>query len=174
MPAKLTVTQDNIAKIQKALRDLSRTTVCVGIPESKTKRRDPDKITNATLGYIHEYGSPANNIPARRWLKPGIEASRATWEGFLQQAATFAMEGRPETVDKALHAAGDTAVQSVKNYITAGISPPLKPRTMAARRAKHRNTKTGPSPLPPQFGGLTPLVDTSQMLNSITYTVVKK
>ena len=71
MPAKLTITQDNLANIQKALHDLSRTTVHVGIPEEKSKRKSPDKMTNAALGYIHEYGSPANNIPARPWLKTG-------------------------------------------------------------------------------------------------------
>ena len=83
------------------------------------------------------------------------------------------MEGKIASVDKALNAAGDTAVQSVKTRTTAGVPPPLAPRTMAARRRKHKNTATGASPLPPQFGGFTPLVDTAQMLNSVTYVVKK-
>lgn len=173
MPAKLTITQDNVANIQKALRELSRTTVYVGIPEEKNKRKSPDKMNNATLGYIHEYGSPVNNIPARAWLKPGIEASRTKWEDYLRQAAKLAMEGKPESMTKAFMAAGDTAVQSVKKRTTAGVPPPLAPRTIAARRRKHKNTKTGPSELHPMFGGMTPLVDTAQMLNSVAYTIRK-
>src|SRR5580765_389883 len=165
MAAKLTITQDNVAKIQSALRELSRTTVHVGIPEEKTTRKSPDKMNNATLGYIHEYGSPANNIPARAWLKPGIEASRTEWEGYLKQAATLAMEGNPESMQKAFMAAGDTAVQSVKKRTTAGVPPPLAPRTRAARMRKHKNTKPGASPLPAMFGGLTPLIDSGQMYN---------
>ena len=162
-----------MAKIQSALRQLSRTTVYVGIPEEKTTRKSSDKMTNATLGYIHEYGSPANNIPARAWLKPGIEASRTKWEGYLKQAATLAMEGKPESMEKAFNAAGMTAMQSVKTRTAAGIPPPLAPRTMAARRRKHKNTKPGNSPLPQMFGGFTPLVDTGQLLASVTYVVRK-
>ena len=173
MPAKLTITQDNVANIKKAMRELSRTTVMVGIPESKNKRKSPDKMNNATLGYIHEYGSPANNIPARAWLRPGIEASRTKWEDYLRQAARLAMEGKPESMDKAFNAAGMTAVQSVKTRTSAGVPPPLAPRTIAARRRKHKNTKAGISTLPPQFGGMTPLIDTAQMLNSVTYTIRK-
>lgn len=176
MPAKLTITQDNTANIKKAILDLARTTVHVGIPSEKASRKatsGKEQMTNATLGYIHEFGSPAHNIPARAWLVPGVVASKDKWTNYLEQAAKLAFEGKPASVDKALHAAGTTARDSVKQRISAGIAPPLAESTKQRRRGKHKNTKAGPSDLAPHFGGFTPLVDTAQMLNSITYALRK-
>lgn len=47
--------------------------VLIGIPMSTTERPDGE-ITNAELGYIHEYGAPEANIPARPFLIPGVES----------------------------------------------------------------------------------------------------
>src|SRR4051812_46011538 len=171
MPAKLTVTKSETANFQKALRELVRTKVMVGIPSDKNTRKD--QMTNAVLGYIHEFGSPIHNIPAHAWLVPGVKASEKQWTNYLQQAAKLAFEGKPAAVDRAFHAAGTVAVGSVKTRITAGIAPPLAELTKQRRRAKHKNTKAGPSVLPQRFGGFTPLVDTAQMLNSITYSIQK-
>jgi hypothetical protein len=150
---------------------MAKTRLVVGIPEEKTKRND--KMNNATLGYIHEFGSPANNIPARAWLVPGVKASQPKWTKLMEKAGQFAFEGELPKFDAAMNSAGTVAVSSVKTHITAGIPPPLAPLTRARRQAKRKKTKTGPSPLPSMFGGMTPLVDTAQMLNSVTYVLRK-
>ena len=68
-------------------------------------------------------------------------------------------------MDKALHAAGTTAVSAVKNRIVAGLQPPLSPVTIARRRART------PSRQARSQSDTTPLVDTAQMLNSISYVI---
>jgi len=149
----------------------------VGVPEESPARRmvkgQKQAMNNATLAYIHENGSPINHIPARPFLRPGIKNSQSQWMKYIEQAATFAFEGKPGASDKAWNAAGTVVVNAVKKRITAGIPPPLRPRTIAARKRKHRKTRTVDPDLPPVFQGMTPLVDTAQLLNSITYVVRK-
>lgn len=168
----ITITQDNVKSITKAVRDLARTTLHVGIPEDKSARQE-NTMNNATLGYIHEYGSPRANIPPRPWLQPGVIESKDKWMGYLRLAGKQAFEGKPDSVDTALHMAGTVARDSVKVRIISGITPALAESTKRRRQAKHKNTKTGTSELPQEFGGFTPLIDTGQFYNSITYVLRK-
>jgi hypothetical protein len=197
-----------------AFEELAETAVYVGIPAASKSRTMSlyqeaqnmlkggsagKSIDNATLGYIHETGSPANNIPARPFLKTGVRDSASKWSPYLEQAAEAAFNGDTGVVKRALNAAGSIASIAVKKKITEGIPPPIKPATMAAR-ARHRGGRTPkqrlkraqdraayrafyaaykadkaaggtPSVL---AGGVTPLVDTGQLLNSITYVVGKQ
>jgi hypothetical protein len=70
----VTVLKDEVARAMKSVRALTGQRVMVGIPESTTERPDKSGITNAALGYIHTYGAPSRNIPARPFLAPGIES----------------------------------------------------------------------------------------------------
>jgi hypothetical protein len=191
--------------IARATKKLSRTRVLVGIPADTTERRmtayqeahnmlrggkAPESINNAALGYIHEFGSPARNIPGRPFLVPGVKNSRGRWEKYLRQVAKAALEGQDGIMDRALNAAGQVAVDAVKATITAGIPPPIKPASMAAR-ARHRLGGGANAAAREAYrgfheryeagietsvtgGGVTPLIDTAQLLNSITYSVEKK
>jgi hypothetical protein len=87
---------------------------------------------------------------------------------YLKQAIEHALAGNASAVDRALNAAGLTAVAAVKNRIVAGLSPPLRPATVRARR---RRTKSRIATSPTH---VTPLVDTGQFLNSISYVVRRK
>jgi hypothetical protein len=107
------------------------------------------------------------NIPARPWLAPGVRESQSQWEPYLSQAVNLAVEGKKAAVDRALNAAGIKAVSAVKNRITAGIAPPLASATIAGRR--RRGGQSAATSV-----DTTPLVDTAQMLNSISYVIRKK
>ncbi len=52
----LTITNDRMADLKTALKELVKKRVLVGIPASTTERDDNSPITNAELGYIHTYG----------------------------------------------------------------------------------------------------------------------
>ena len=185
-------------EVLQTLKKLAGTRVLVGIPSTGANRlgeaSPATQIENATLAYIHEMGSPANNLPARPFLRPGIENSQANWEPYLRQAAEAAFKGDAAGMDKALNAAGTVARDAVKAKITAGIPPPIKPQSMAQRRrhagrpglskreqAKRAGQRAGYRGFYERYeagvetsvpaGGVTPLIDTAQMLNSITYTV---
>ena len=70
---RVRVTRDRVSEVLSAVTKLVGREVLVGIPEDNTERVNGDEATNAQLGYVHEFGSPAKNIPARPFLIPGTE-----------------------------------------------------------------------------------------------------
>ena len=160
----LTITVDRVGDVLRAIRKLTENRCLVGIPEDQAQRT-AGQISNAALGYIHENGSPAQNIPARPFLVPGVERAQDKTVDYLTQGAKLALEGNAPAMDRALSAAGQNAVSSVKSRIAEGIPPPLKPRTVAARVRRRRGR--------PGAAQTTPLIDTGQLLNSITYVIRK-
>jgi phage gpG-like protein len=142
----------------------------------------------AQLGYVHEYGSPKANIPARPFLEPGVEEQRERIGRQLQKAAKAAMNGDAEGVQAALNGAGQIATNSARNKIATGEFVPLSPATIRNRR-KVRGTKSmraeekkyleliasGATPEQAQDeAGIRPLNDTGQLRNSLTYVIRKK
>jgi hypothetical protein len=166
MQSGVSVTVDNLKKISEALKALGSNKVLVGIPQQNNPRQG-EPIGNASLGYIHETGSPARGIPARPFLVPGVTKSQDGWVKKLEQAARGAMAGEPALMKRHLGEAGQIAVNSVKQTIQAGIPPPLQPATVAARRRRtpgstYRRKAT-------TAADVTPLIDTASMINSIVW-----
>lgn len=153
------IEEDNTEAYFKALKALGGAEVLVGIPEG-TDDRDEPGIGNAALAYIHETGSPINNIPARPFLVPGVRDSQGEWMPYIAAAGKAAMKGDDGGMMGALNSAGTIAEQAVKTRILDGIPPPLK-------RPRYR----GPTLAPVPVDEATPLVDTGQMLRSITHVV---
>lgn len=183
----LQIVKDDTRKVFAALKQLTQQEVLVGIPEDKSARQSGE-ITNAALGYIHNFGAPGANIPARPWLIPGIQKSRDQFMPYLTGAASAAMDGKSEIAKQELMRAGQVAVNGVKRELTTGNFVPLSPATVAARyraRGAQRPRKgevqyaallsQGLSPATAQAqAGIRPLINTAQMLNSVTYVVRRK
>jgi hypothetical protein len=174
----ISIVKDRVNEIEKIIRELASKQVLVGIPEDKSGRRAEQGInpviTNAALGYIHEQGSPAQNIPSRAWLVPGVAAGKDKTADYFKQAGVAAFEGDKAKADKALNIAGQYNVNTIKARISQGIPPPLKhPRrvrgTTAAARARNRKAQAAAG-----AGQETPLIDTAQFINSINYVIRKK
>jgi len=161
MNTAVTVVQDHTGDLEKALAALTENIVYVGIPADNTNRTDDDPLGNAAIGYIQENGSPINNIPARPFLVPGVQSVADKVAGIFQKAGENALSGDLTAVQQGMNAAGLAAQSAVKRHITEGIPPPLAQSTLAARAARAvKRTK--------------PLIDTGQLLNSITYVIRKK
>ena len=80
MASRVTITKDKVNAVVGSITKLVGKQVLVGIPEANGSRQDPEEsapVTNAALGYIHEFGSPRANIPARPFLIPGVRKSTA-------------------------------------------------------------------------------------------------
>jgi hypothetical protein len=177
----LTIKRDGLAKMVAGLNMLARNRVMVGIPEDKNGRQAEDEehspLGNATLGYIHEHGAPEVNIPARPWLAPGVKSVEASViEPGLRRAAELALEGKPESVMRVYEVMGMRTASAVKAYITAGIDPPLADSTLKARARRGR--KGAKQELANRAAGkpastdlAKPLIDTSQLRNSVTYII---
>jgi len=179
----ITIEVDRTAEYSHNLKELTSIEILVGIPsdddhphldekgqgaKNPQEPRDPDTIGNATLGYIHENGSPINNVPPRPWLRPGVADSQHLWLPYIKRAAEAALRGEDSEMMQNFHRAGMNAVSATKVRIVAGIQPQLSPRTVAGRQAAHPSRKAAGA------GDMTPLVDTAQMLNSISYVIKGK
>lgn len=128
--------------------------VLIGIPMSTTERPDGE-ITNAELGYIHEYGAPEANIPARPFLIPGVESVKGKALELMKKAIIADLENKPKLRDKILNQIGLMCAAAVKDKIDTGPFTPLAPSTVRARKDKTAQ----------------PLIDTGNLQNSITYVI---
>lgn len=155
------VVKDKTKQILAAVESVTKSSVYVGIPATKAERTDDAPIGNAAIGYIQEHGAPENNLPARPFLIPGVKAVRAKVAAIFKRAGQSAIEGRTLDVERGLNAAGMVAQVAVKKVITDGIPPPLSEGTLEKRRARGVTRET-------------PLIDTGQLLNSITYVIRRR
>lgn len=180
---------DNVGQLVDRVNTMTRSDVLVGIPKEKNARQD-GPIGNAALGYVHEFGSPAHNIPARPFLFPGVKKIRPQAMAMLRQGAMDALQGK-DTIDRTLNKVGILARNSVVNEITDPAPPfaPLKPatirarlrRTAAGRRQLRGLKKSGTAlttwaqAIDPDTGSanIHPLVDTGQLRAAVTYVVRK-
>jgi|SRR5215469_8318289 len=179
----LEVLVDNHQQVADAIKRLANTTVMVGIPSDAeqphlnetggratgTEKRTDTSIGNANIGYIHETGAPAANIPARPWLSPGVRESQRQWLPYLRRAGILAFEGKLQEADKAFHAAGMKAVDGVKDRIQSNIPPPLAQATVDARRRRSRGSTYRRKAM--TADDTTALIDTAQFINSVAYII---
>lgn len=151
----LEILHDGLPDLLRRMAAVAQRDVLVGVPAGEQRDDGP---TNAEIGYQNEFGSPANNIPARPHLIPGVAAVQDKAVARLTQAASAAATGRMSNAERHLHAAGLIAQNSVRRTLTTAAYRPLSERTLAERQARGRT-------------GTKPLIDTGQYRNSITYVV---
>ena len=173
---------DRVAEMLKAVNVLTSNEVMVGVPDTNAGRRD-GPITNASLAYIHDKGSPDARIPARPFMEPGVKAVQDRITTEFEQAGRLAFAGNINGVMGVFTRVGLIASQSIKAKISEGIPPPLAPSTIEGRinrvksktrRKKLRADLASGSAASRQGGteGLwTPLIVTGQLRNAITYVL---
>jgi hypothetical protein len=178
--AKLVI--NRVGTMVSALSILRRENVLVGIPQEKNQRR-PDgtyePMNNATLAYIHDNGSPAANIPARPFMRPGVQRSKRFISRVMRAAALDALTGRTSATELALRKVGLGVASEIKNVINEGIAPALKWSTVRNRLYRRTGVQGAKAALKkggavPDMADVKPLVATAQMRNSITYVIRKR
>lgn len=158
MKAKVIQKSNRLEKFIGDLRTAAEKGVYVGIPSEKTKRKD-GKITNAEIGYINEFGSPKQGIPARPFLNPAIRNNSKRIAALLEPDISAPAN------DAHLIRAGEFASAKVKAYITNQTGfVPLAQATINARKRKRKNGRAGTKAL----------IDTGQLRQSIHYLVIKE
>lgn len=151
---------DHTGKIVDSIKKMISRAVYVGIPsdEKENKRDETDKITNAQIGAINEYGSPKHNIPPRPFLMPAVKMEEEHIGKILRETAakTIGVGGEVDTALTFVGAAvADRAKKNIKDSV--GMQPP------SAATLKGRKKKG--------LTGTKPLIATSQLINSIHYEV---
>lgn len=138
------------AGVSKALEEIARKMgggeVAVGFMEGATY---PDGTPVAAVAFWNEYGGPGRQ--PRPFFRQMIAKESPTWPakmGKLAKATDY--DG-----DKVLALMGEDIKGALQKSINDFQSPPLAPSTIEAK------------------GFAKPLIDTSHMLNSVTYEVDK-
>ncbi|WP_431022039.1 Bacteriophage protein [Erwinia rhapontici] len=178
MRSGVTITGDNAQAIIDALKSLTRKDVLVGIP-AEDSDRDDAPFGNAGIGYINENGSPAQNIPARPHLVPGVRSVQEKTMPQLRAAAQAALSGNAAAAEMALNRAGTLAADGVRRYMTITGFIPLADSTLAgrARRGRKgaaRELASRAAGNAPDNANARPLIDTSQYRRAITSVVREK
>ena len=156
-----------ISKMREFAKNLERLKngrVLIGIPGAAGKHED-SPLNKSELGYIHEKGAPEANIPARPFLVPGVAKIRDEAAKRFKTAGLKTLKGDAKAKEQAFHQVGLIGVNSVRGHISDGIAPPLSPVTIQMRQTRKKNRRSASS--------TTPLIDTGEMRNSITYAVDK-
>lgn len=127
-----------------------RATVGIQGPEAAAERGSG--LTNAGLAAIHEFGSPSRSIPERSFLRSTFDEKVKGYEKELDRIAGAQIDGAQLSGEMRL--LGEQYRADVIDKIRSGIPPPLADATVARKG-----------------GETTPLIDTGQLLNSISVVV---
>lgn len=113
-----------------------------------------EEINIVSVATFHEFGAEGNgvNIPERSFLRATIDANRSKYQSMLTKGMTDVVDMKL-TQEQALNFIGTKVQADVVRRINEGINPPNSPRTVRAK------------------GSSTPLIDTGQLKQSITYIV---
>lgn len=154
----LKVTKDFTKEMLAALKQLPKKETLVGIPSAENARED-GPIGNAAILFINEYGSPAQNIPARPVMAIGLAKVQNLIIEEFKKCAEAALTKGGGVYDKYFVRIGIIASSSIKNVIDSqdGIVGPSE-ATLAARESKG-------------FMGTKALLVSGQLRNSITYAI---
>lgn len=136
--------------VMKALEDIARKmgggSVSVGFMEEATY---PDGESVAGVAASNEFGDQSKHQPPRPFFRRMIVKESPTWVGKMAQSA----KANNYEGDKVLSLMGEDIKGALQESINTLTSPPLAQRTIDAK------------------GFSKPLIDTSHMINSITYDV---
>ncbi|EBG0219399.1 hypothetical protein CWG78_01840 [Salmonella enterica subsp. enterica serovar Halle] len=131
--------------LDKAASSFENLQLKVGFLEGATY---PDGTPVPMVAATNEFGNPANNQPPRPFFRNAIANHESEW----QEAMANLIENGGDTRD-VLSIIGEIIVDDIKGAIRQLDAPPLSPVTIARK------------------GFDKPLIDTSNMLNSVSYEV---
>lgn len=175
--------KENLLKldgIKKAVTKLTDKAVYIGVPAETANDGSPHAINNAELSYIHEYGAPARNIPARPHLVPGVERILPEAAKELEDAAKLALDGDAGAVDAAFERIGLAGQSSVRQMFADNDWPALNEKTLNYKpllkdqNGKPMLDKKGDKMRKPsrkEQGKINPLFVTGALQKSHTYVI---
>jgi hypothetical protein len=130
--------------------------VAIGFPEDTAARDGTEEINNPTLAAILEHGSPANNLPARPFVEPGLETGRDRLARIMELGIQRTLDGDENGIAWALETAGVEGVSLVQRKMIQGPFAPNAPSTIKRKKSSR------------------PLIDTGQLRQSVSYVVRAK
>jgi len=145
-------------RIRRELAELAKNPLVVDVGilgQEATESHGDDGLNNVKLGTFHEFGGSNNRPPERSFLRSTMENKAQGYMNLLQKKAKRFYESGMSVKDF-LGLVGQRVSADVKITIKKKIPPPLTDATIERK------------------GSSVPLVDTGQLINSITYVVRKQ
>jgi hypothetical protein len=136
--------------------------VKVGFPTGGTASDEGSESFDEVvqIAAVHEFGAPSVNIPERSFLRSAFDEDKRRIDSLLADGYLDTLAGK-SNARQALGKIGEWFAARVKRKITAIKSPPLAPRTAAAKARKGKGS-----------GVPNPLIETGQMRASVQTKVV--
>lgn len=157
----LKVTSDFTEDFDKLVKSFRRDKVLVGIPEEKSTRQDGEKIGNAGLLAIANFGSPKKGIPPWPIMQTGIRNAQAGIAEAFKGAGKAALSGGLSALSVYYNRAGSIAANAIKKVINQQEGVPSNrpaPATLRARKLQG-------------FKGTKYWLRTGQLRNAITWVL---
>lgn len=146
----VTLDRTELDKIYKALEN---TAVLMGVQGAEARAKKGDGSTSALMvAAVNEFGSDDGHIPERSYIRSTVRTKR---KKYLSLVSKLIRRSIKTTEKLRLDLIGVRAVADIKNTIKAGIAPANAESTIARK------------------GSSKPLVDTGQLINSITHEIEK-
>lgn len=136
----------------KKVKEYDSKNVMIGVTGTTNGERG-----NAMIMAVHEYGAQDGRIPERRPIRLTMENNADKYARRFQRGLDKVLKDEM-SVNTALKSIGEEAAGDVKITIMNGLTPPLADSTVRARKDNSD----------------TPLYDTGELVNSITYEVRDK
>lgn len=133
---------------------------------------DHDGIKNVQVAAAHEFGFE-NHPPKRSFLRSTFDENQKEIIEEIANNVSKMMLGKMDEV-KAFGRPAERFIGMIKRKIRAGIKPKLRPSTLAARLRKTRGKKLKAIKEGSAKQQATPLIDTGQMINSITWALIER
>jgi len=140
------------------MREISKGSVKVGLLQNAGTTPDGTPLTE--IGAVHEFGTLDGHIPQRSWLRSTFRRTDAARKQFTAELVKKVLKGSV-SVERALGLLGAWAVARVQETIVQRLTEGPE------------NQANAPSTIAAK-GSSTPLVDTGQLKNAISFQVVRK
>lgn len=134
--------------LQKRVFGLLNPSVSVGVTAKSGAQKTDGGMTVLDVANIHEFG--LGTVPERSFLRAYIDENQGRIQKMLVVLLESVVAGK-RSPQQALDILGAKMVGEIQARISAGISPPLTPETIARK------------------GSDVPLIDTGQLRASITF-----
>jgi len=164
---RVTVIDRGLNRIIRQVNKAGRLKIAIGIQgsEASAVEHKGSGITNADLGFFHEFGTAGislgrsgaeyGGIPERSFIRSTFDRKVLSWQRLMGRATRQLYGPKRVNIRRVLGIVGEKAVADIRRTIRAGIPPPLMPETVDRK------------------GSSKPLIDTGQLVASITYAVRK-
>ena len=143
---------------------IKRSYVKIGVQQGETRKDEEGETSSmVVVAAVNEFGAPSRNIPERPFMRTTFDTKKEQL-ATMQRALLSKLVTGEMYIEQALGLLGLEYTRQVQNTIDKWTTPPNAPSTQKAKGAK-----VGPGVMVNN-----PLVDTSQLIQSIRHVVVVK